>query len=179
MRKICRVASLSTILYALFLLYMLTIPLVELNGIVTGYVSLICYHLTYYGNTITLSSLDAVKTISLLITIESIFLLLVGTYTMLCRNQHLVWELLLSALLVALMYAPIPFALLRIIDVETANLVTNNVQYTSAGRINFGTTTITTLRLPTIQLAYIVASVLYSLVASTITIYLARKHSGK
>jgi len=178
MRNLYRLISSITILYALFLIYILTTPLVEFSGVVSGRVAFAYYHLTYYGNALAVPSLDAVKTISLLIFIESVFLLLTGVYTLLCRNQQFIWELLLSALLVAVMYLPIPFALLRIVDVETANLVANNRWHTSAGYINFGTTSVTALRLHAIQFAYTLASAIYSLTSLSIIIYLAKNRSS-
>jgi len=174
-----RLAGLIAALYALFLFYMLVVPLVELSGIISGYVSLIRYHLTYYGSAVALPSLDAVRALSLLIAAEALLLLFAGAYAVIGRNRWVAWELLLSALLVALMIAPLTFVLLRIVDVETANLAISHARYTSAGYMNFGTTTFTSLRLPTVRLAYIAITATYLLTTLPTIIYLARKEATK
>jgi len=174
-----RLAGLIAALYALTLFYMLVVPLVELSGIISGYVSLTRYHLTYYGSTVALPSLDAVRALSLLVAAEALLLLFAGIYAMIGRNRWVAWELLLSALLVVLMIAPLTFVLLRIVDVETANLAISHVRYTSAGYMNFGTTTFTSLHLPTVRLAYIAVTAIYLLATIAATIYLARKEATK
>jgi len=174
-----RLAGLIAALYALFLFYMLMVPLVELSGVISGYVSLTRYHLTYYDSTVALPSLDAVRALSLIVAAEALLLLFAGIYAMIGRNRWIAWELLLSALLVVLIIAPLAFALLRIVDVETANLVVNNIRHTSAGYMNFGTTIFTSLHLPTVRLAYIAITATYLLTTLPITIYLARKEATK
>jgi len=168
-----RLAGLAPILYALFLLYMLAAPLVELGGVVSGSVSLARYHLTYYGNPIRLPSLDAVQVLSLLLIAEAALLLSAGAYAVAGGNRRVAWELLVSALLVALAYAPLPLAMLQIVDSEVANLAVNHASHTSAGYVNLGATTLASNLLPAMKPAYIAATVAF-LAAALALAYLTR-----
>jgi len=168
-----RLAGLAPILYALFLLYMAVAPLAELEGPVSGYVSLTRYHLTYYGAPIQLPSLDAVRALSLLLVAEAALLLFAGAYAVAGGNRLVAWELLVSAFLVAMAYAPLGFATLQIADSEVANLVVSNARHTSAGYVNFGATTPTSMLLPAMKLAYIAATATFLLAALALA-YLTR-----
>jgi len=176
--KLYVLLGLLTVFYALLLLYIVTTPLVELRGVVTGSVSLIYYHLTYYGSTIAIPSLDAVRAVSLLIVVESVFMLLAGVCAILCRRPRFAWELLFSADLVVVMYVLVPLILCRIVEAEVGNIAVSNTRYTSAGYMNFGTTVVVAYRIPSIKYIYIAATAIYEAVMVGTLAYLGRKRVG-
>jgi len=178
-RRLTRILGALTILYAVFLIYLLVAPLARFTGVVSGVVALTYHSLTYYGTPVDLESLDAVRVISLLLVAEVAFALIAGVCMIACGNQRLILELALSASLIAVMYIPIYIGLLRIIDVEVASLTISNTWVTSAGIVDFGHTVASVSPLlKTRQLPLIITGV-YSLILFAYVVYVERKLQGK
>jgi len=138
------------VLYSVFTFYLLTAPLYTYTGIVAGYVSIVRYFLTYYGRPLSLPSLDAASMLSIvplsvsaLCAASSLFS--AATYASKRLRQRYLWtstQLLFGSSLAAVSASPLLIQLRRVIEAEASNLVLNNVRYTSAGLLNFGSTSI-------------------------------------
>jgi len=160
--KPARVLGILTILYALFLGYLLTAPLLEFSGVVSGEISLLRYSLTYYGSPIRLESLDAVRAISLLVLAEAAFLLLSGAYIVARPGYRgLVRQLVVSALLLSIAYLPLPLAILRIVEHEALPLSVSLRYESSAGIVDFGSTRVFKSWILSNSLAVFIVSIAY------------------
>jgi len=137
-------------LYAALTFYLLTAPLYTYTGIVAGYVSIVRYSLTYYGKPLSIPSLDSASTLSIVLLSVSALcaassLFSAAVYASKRLRQRYLWasaQLLFGSSLAAVSASPILIQLRRIVEAEAPNLAMSNIRYTSAGLLNFGSTSV-------------------------------------
>jgi len=174
--KPARELGILTILYALFLAYLLITPLIRFSGVVSGEISPLHYSLTYYGSSIRLESLDAVRIISLLVLAEVAFLLLSGVYIVARPGDtRLVRKLVVSALLLSIAYLPILLAILRIVEHEAQTLSVSFRYESSAGLVDFGSTEVSKSWILSNSLAVFIVSIAYIAIAGVCVALIERE----
>jgi len=168
------------VLYAALVIYMLTAPLYTYAGIVSGYVSVVRYTLTHYGRPLSLPSLDAASMLSIvplsvsaLCTASSLFS--AAVYASKSLRQRYLWtsaQLLFGSSLAAVSASPLLIQLRRIVEAEASNLALNNIRYTSAGLLNFGSTSvhINVFALSLLTPPVVLIATAITLVATTLTL---------
>jgi len=168
------------VLYAALTIYMLTAPLYTYTGIVAGYVSIARYSLTYYGRLLSLTSLDVASMLSIiplsvsaLCTASSFFS--AAVYASKRLRQRYLWasaQLLFGSSLAAVSASPILIHLRRIVEAEASNLALSNIRYTSAGLLNFGSTSVNvnTSALNLLTPPVVLIATLNLLIAATLTV---------
>jgi len=168
------------ILYAALIIYLLTAPLYTYAGVVAGYVSIMRYSLTYYGKPLSLPSLDAASmlsivplSVSVLCTASSLFS--AAVYASKKLRQRYLWtsaQLLFGSSLVAVSASPLLIQLRRVIEAEASNLALSNIRYTSAGLLNFGSTSVhvNTFALSLLTPPVVLIATAITLVATTLAL---------
>jgi len=168
------------IIYAALTIYTLTAPLYTYAGVVAGYVSIVRYSLTYYGRPLIIPSLDAASTLSIvpfsvsaLCTASSLFS--AAVYASGRLRQRYLWasaQLLFGSSLAAVSASPLLIQLRRIVDAEVSNLALSNIRYTSAGLLNFGSTSVhaNTFALNLLTPLVVLITTMITLVAATLTL---------
>lgn len=135
-------AGAFSIIVGLFNLIILLSPIYRLEGVVEGFVALAWYRLNYYGQPLSISSLDSVNFLTIPFLTVSFYLMFAGVYHIfvLLRSGNLIssCELLLGGGLSVLAMVSLPLALFNVVSHEVGMLKVNFNGYTSAGYVHLG-----------------------------------------
>ncbi|GEM_PF-3113005 len=138
--------ALLELLYGSLTLVGLLSPVYRLSGVVEGDVALSWYRLKFYGRPISEPFLDAVRLLALPAYALSVLAVVVSLASLtIARSRGVraaLSEAMLGVSLSAVMVVPLPIQLQRMVSEEVRGLRANFVFRTSAGLVNFGTTTV-------------------------------------